>query len=455
MRKIIFVLLLTIVSSVQMMSEELLFTYDTTDIRYCGDVVTGVLKKVEHPKLFHYYPSKQTIMLDAGGKIYYLCFADSLLLPQLEALDNHVYEVADIRGDYYVRMAYDYNFNVIGKYNFLRVCSISMDSARLPSLCDEWNVLSTSYATGQPVSKTIKHRLTTDTIIGRRRYRKHVCDDKGYLGAMREGDNREIYYYPKGDHMEYIIYAFNSPIGCNLPTFWYGEQSIVALVKNISEGSPRIFTIEPHFRWGNDTLYWIEGVGYPDGPTGGMWPKPDCENCSSHLLCAYKEGELVYTSFLGEIIGCEYSGPGPFISTVPLFVKDGPGTSTVDPIDPNLIVAYLQNNLLIIKEFVGVEFYYALTNGLNPLMQARGMAPQQQSFRKEVVIPLTEPGVYTIELTSPEWDYSVTGTFTYMPQGIETVSGQETVAPVKILQNGQLFIIRSGKTFTLTGQEMK
>ena len=282
---------------------------------------------------------------------------------------------------------------------------------------------------------------------------------------MREGDNRDIYYIPKESEKEYLLYAFNSKVGDLLKSLWIGCYGSFAYVTDITEGDPRIFTVEYyiyHSRYGLTSLkaYWIEGIGTPEGPDGGSNRYPFITvtpGTSWNILCAYKNGEQIYTSFLGEIIGCEYSGPGPFISTVPLFVGDGPGTSTVDPIDPNLIVAYLQNNMLVIKEFVGVEFYYALTNGLSPLMQARGMAPQQQqqSFRNEVSIPLTEPGVYTIELTSPEWDYSVTGTFTYMPQGIETVSGQETVAPVKILQNGQLFIIRSGKTFTLTGQEMK
>ena len=345
--------------------------------------------------------------------------------------------------------------------------STAQQSDRLPSLCDEWNVLvtGTSLVTGGPSSNCFINQLKEDTIINGQRYVK-LCDNHfGYHGAMREGDNRDIYYIPKESEKEYLLYAFNSKVGDLLKSLWIGCYGSFAYVTDITEGDPRIFTVEYyiyHSRYGLTSLkaYWIEGIGTPEGPDGGSNRYPFITvtpGTSWNILCAYKNGEQIYTSFLGEIIGCEYSGPGPFISTVPLFVGDGPGTSTVDPIDPNLIVAYLQNNMLVIKEFVGVEFYYALTNGLSPLMQARGMAPQQQqqSFRNEVSIPLTEPGVYTIELTSPEWDYSVTGTFTYMPQGIETVSGQETVAPVKILQNGQLFIIRSGKTFTLTGQEMK
>lgn len=176
--------------------------------------------------------------------------------------------------------------------------------------------------------------------------------------------------------------------------------------------------------------------------SGNLW---DSRNYGYHTIYQY-----IYVNKF-----CENYTETPS-DTIPLYVKDGPGTSTVDPIDPNLIVALLQTDLLVIKEFTGMEIGLILSNGSPNQAPARGRTPQQQqSFRNKVSIPLTEPGVYTIELTSPEWDYSVTGTFSYMPQGIETVSGQETVAPVKTLQNGQLFIIRSGKTFTLTGQEMK
>ena len=210
-----------------------------------------------------------------------------------------------------------------------------------------------------------------------------------------------------------------------------------------------------------DTLIvgWREGIGLGEGPVGA----PRCIGCPDSrafsVLCAYKDGEQVYASDLSKKIGCEYNYDpnGTPADTIPLYVKDGPGTSTVDPIDPNLIVALLQTDLLVIKEFTGMEIGLILSNGSPNQAPARGMAPQQQqqSFRNEVVIPLTEPGYYTLELTSAEGNYNITGTFTYMPQGIETVSGQETTAPVKTLQNGQLFIIRSGKTFTLTGQEMK
>ena len=348
--------------------------------------------------------------------------------------------------------------------NSIWVISKAQQSNHLPSFCDQWNVLTTgvSLVYGGPSSLTYVHQFNGDTIINDKRYAQLHDNYFGYYGAMREGYNRDIYYIPENRQKEYLLYAFNAKVGDILTNLWMGGHVSVAKIIDISEGHPRIFTVEYYgTKSGRDIswkVYWIEGIGTMEGPDGGTCKYPFCTSSrtSWNLLCAYKDGEQVYTSFLGDIIGCEYNGPGPYISTVPLFVGDGPGGSTVDPIDPNLIVAYLQNNLLIIKEFVGVEFYYALTNGLTPLMQARGMAPQQQqSFRNEVSIPLTEPGIYTIELTCAEWDYAITGTFTYVPEGIETVSGQETVAPVKILQNGQLFIIRSGKTFTLTGQEMK
>ena len=76
------------------------------------------------------------------------------------------------------------------------------------------------------------------------------------------------------------------------------------------------------------------------------------------------------------------------------------------------------------------------------------------SFRESVTIPLVEGGTYELELTNPEWNYSIVGTFKYMPTGVEDTPA--TVAPVqKVLINGRLLIKHGNKVYTLTGVQVE
>ena len=87
------------------------------------------------------------------------------------------------------------------------------------------------------------------------------------------------------------------------------------------------------------------------------------------------------------------------------------------------------------------------------------MSPKADSFREEVTIAITESGEYTLQLTNPSWGYTIYGQFNYSPQGIDQIPvpaeenrGEREGNARKILLNGQILIIRGGKTFTLSGQ---
>lgn len=141
--------------------------------------------------------------------------------------------------------------------------------------------------------------------------------------------------------------------------------------------------------------------------------------------------------------------------TIPLFVKDGPGTSTIDPVDPNLIYALLQGELLTIKDFSGAEIYCTLVNTTIPSNSPHHVRLQAQPFRDSLSVEITDAGLYEINLTSEAWNYSIYGSFVYgIKEGI-SLSTPEQPSAQKFVRNGQILILRGDKTYTLTGQEIK
>jgi hypothetical protein len=144
------------------------------------------------------------------------------------------------------------------------------------------------------------------------------------------------------------------------------------------------------------------------------------------------------------------------VDTIPLYIKDGPGTSTVEPVDPNQIVATLVGDMLSIYEYIGAEIGYKVSKaspGNN--MPARGKEMADDTFSESVSIQLKERGLYTLELTNPEWDYTIVGTFEYDGiQGIEPVEAGVPAAQ-KILRNGQLLIRKGGRIYTVQGIEIR
>lgn len=340
---------------------------------------------------------------------------------------------------------------------------------RLPSLCDTWNVMVVENATCGDCEEyhTYRHYLTTDTIIGERRYGKLLVEGK-YEGALREGDNKNIYCVPAGTTHEYLLYDFNAKAGDRLENVWLGgspadsPDGYVLTVDSVSETTPRVYSLHAEIRYGDeetDTWYvwWVEGVGLSDGPIGAK----RCLGCADSrgyaVLCAYKDRKQVYTSEIAEEFGCYYDSNAQPVDTVPLYtrVNDGPGSSTVDPVDPNEIVATLKVDNLTIREYINEEISYSLSK-----VSASSQAPERRqvmhsdSFRESVTIPLVEGGTYELELTNPEWNYSIVGTFVYLPTGVEDTPAI-TAPTEKVLINGRLLIKHGNKVYTLTGLQVE
>ena len=392
-------------------------------------------------------PTCLTIVLVTSNKTYYLVTDDGQLIEYLDTIQLGT--KATVSGIPFTH----------GSYDYIQVSHIETErTSQLPSLCDEWNVWYDAFS-GPKDSYMIKYYLSTDTIINEQLYTK-LCSDKDYqyYGVFREGSNRDIYFLPMWGAHEYLIYAFNAQVGDTLSNLWVGGfgEDYQGVVQAISSGNPRIFTIDVDFEDDNILpIEWIEGVGSPETPWGlAVVPTVPADIGVYNLLCAYKNGEPVYVSQIGEKRGCY--GENSTADTIPLFsyTGDDPGTSTVDPVDPNQVVATLGNEELTIREYTGTEITYVLTHRNNA--PSRELEPQPTTFENEVVIELTEYGPYELQLSNEAWDYIIIGKFYYGPQGVEMIGSDLTADGVqKVIIDGQLLLRKGDKTYTLTGQEIK
>ena len=355
-------------------------------------------------------------------------------------------------------------------YQYLRRYTNTQND-KLPSLCDEWNVLRRSplymgYSANEYYTQ--HSRLTSDTVINGQFFTK-LYTDNSYSGAMREGTNRDIYYVPAESTHEYLLYAFNAQVGDTLSNLWvegYSQEAFMKtyangwtmIVREIQETTPRTYVLNytgsvGSYPYYNKSIVWLEGVGYQAGPIGSDIPF-DFEIFTPQLLCAYNNGEQVYVSKMGEQYGCEYNyNPNSTPSdTIPLFIKDGPGSSTVEPVDPNLIYATLTKDVLSVyaKEKTEISFVLYKAPKTNQV-PATKRTMKSASFTGSLSTTLTESGTYTMELTSPAWGYTVFGTFEYkVPQAIENTSANAPSA-TKILRDGQLLIQNDDKLYNAQG----
>ena len=257
-----------------------------------------------------------TLAFEANGTLYYLTSDNSSMETQLNEIEAQVYSPkrASVTGILYQQSS----------YNYINVKSISLNNDPLPSLCDTWNMLTEPFSCVGPycyLQTTVFH-LTTDTIINTEQYIKLIMGSNTYKGALREGTNRDIYFVPEGSTHEYLLYAFNAQVGDTLTNLWIGgvydecPNGYNGIIQTISDGTPRKFTIAIDIDIENDPHYsvprkteWIEGVGFLDNPTGPLFFLGAAVDYGVEtLLCAYKNGEQVYSSSKAERYGCEFNG---------------------------------------------------------------------------------------------------------------------------------------------------
>jgi hypothetical protein len=620
MKKVFFTMMLVALSSTWNLSKAVCMVPTNgivTMMAPTDEYVTGVIEEVPMPCEQNNDPEYEcpqcltlAIRDNSDDRLFYLTTYQN---PTVEAqLDSIMLVVstlgsglsATVSGFKYIP---GYTTDSNKEYYSILVSSISTNPLRLKSLCDEWNMLGIVIPIERNILLNYKQQLTTDTTINNQWYVKLEQNGK-HLGALREFTTSRISCIPAGSTHEYLLYAWDVQVGDKLSNLWIGgrpkdcPEGYTATITAISDDSPRVFTVEIDYPYINDdsVIYiplhynWVEGVGLPTGPIGSECA-PNCyDDFGRHVLCAYKDGEHVYTSEWGEKYGCEYNSPefqeqllgmwqvykqdvtdvywdeegvpsretrtfnidteetcariwhieakhifeaGPCIDiryplptytltaldngtwqltipelydlfvndtteapsgttpiiihkldennmeweysfyrgdegpttyyqylwrvgtqdndTLPLYIRDGAGTSTVEPVDPNQIVATLVGDMLSIYEYIGAEIGYKVSKaspGNNMPARKRKMA--DDTFSESVSIQLKESGLYTLELTNPEWGYTIVGTFEY--DGMQGIEPVETVVPAaqKILRDGQLLIRKGDRTYTVQGIEL-
>ena len=399
-------------------------------------------------------PCKTIALVTGDNRIIYLSAPDTKTKSQLEALGNHINEHATITG----------GIISSGEYNLISVETISIDDTSIHSLCDEWHMLEPAFMWPDK-DDFYTERLTTDTIIEGRHYVKLEKENQSkttYKGALREEGER-VYYIPMGSIHEYLLYDFTVEEGDTLTNLWIGgseseyEEGFISdiIVEDIEGSAPsrKFYLYSRHgmFRW-------IEGVGLNEGPAGWNFISGTPVDPTPGILCAYKKGELVYMSAWGEEYGCDFDGVEEVSDTIPLYAQDDPGSSTVDPIDPNQVVVTLKGDELTIRENSGEEITYNLEkHETGERREARGErrveGVQSNTFHNIVTVRLTEEGEYQLVLTNPKWPYSIIGRFSYprATNSIDPIPNPYDSKARKVLINGQLFILRDGHIYTLTG----
>ena len=464
MRKSFFTFMLAIVSGVWMTSEACLSSI-TTEQDGPYTVQTGILGHAGYPCFEgEECPTCLTLVLLTNDQMYYPTTDNAQLRAQLDEL-------------YYYQGSISFSGIVFERenYHFIQVSSIDTNPAplRLNSLCDEWNILEVSNVTcgGCEEYKTYHSQLTKDTIIQMQRYVK-LIEDGAYRAALREGNKRDIYCIPAGSTHEYLLYDFDVQAGDQLENLWIGGSPAdspdgwTMTVEEIQETTPRTFVLSTGYTQPEEGLEvyplyctWIEGVGLSDGPVGVK----RCVGCADSraygVLCAYKNGAHIFTSEWGEQYGCEYNYD-PYATptdTIPLFsyTGDDPGSSTVDPVDPNQVVVTLKGDQLTIHESTGVDVTYSLNHTAPAQVPSHNRAPLVNTFQNKVTIQITESGEYLLQLTNPSWDYIIYGQFYYAPQGIDHITTEPSPITTKVIKNGRLFILRGDKVYTIDGREVK
>ena len=233
---------------------------------------------------------------------------------------------------------------------------------------------------------------------------------------------------------------------------------------------------------------WIEAYGTFGADGAPCEPNGACPNCITIVLktsdktyyLVTDDGQLIMfldTIELGtqaivsgipftygkddyiQVVSIKVQTPMPEpTDTIPVYsyTGDDPGSSTVDPVDPNQVVVTLRGDQLTIKDFSGDEITYSLgqESGSNAAKRVSAVR-KEDTFRNSVSIELTEKGTYRLDLTNPKWNYRIYGRFVFphSPQGIEPTVIQGAQAK-KVLIDGQLFVLKNGKRYTLQGQEV-
>jgi hypothetical protein len=134
-----------------------------------------------------------------------------------------------------------------------------------------------------------------DTIIAQYTYRKlfdQVGSQLAYVGALRETTDKRIFYYPKSDTTEHLLYQFGMQVGDTLHIHRSGIVTTVQTIDSVLVGTTY------HKRYLMHSLvtmfgpeYWIEGIG---STKGLLFPHDGFEFENMNWLCSFHSNGAIY-----------------------------------------------------------------------------------------------------------------------------------------------------------------
>ena len=195
--------------------------------------------------------------------------------------------------------------------------------------CNKWNVMWFDGMRFDETARTSHYQLGQDTVIGDYTYSKFI---PGTYVRFTEDWKVYVYHEYFDDHDpysedlptgEYLAYDFSAQVGDTLEVFsGIGTYSTYPCVVDEVQTDPKtaLRTITLHKICRIDTdgdgieedyddseMIWIEGVGSPKGFLISDLPCGWVGGGTNHLLCAYKDDELIYTDSFYERFGCDYN----------------------------------------------------------------------------------------------------------------------------------------------------
>lgn len=202
--------------------------------------------------------------------------------------------------------------------------------------CDQWNVFEFRGVANdeETEQRTWLYTLSEDTIINAQKYRQILrqpswkSGDIQYVGAMRATADDKVYFHYEDS--EYLLYDFGAKTGDTLIVFagLNNAPSIKTQRVVVDATGPLdpsrihmcIRIVPDEYRPEGDSTNWVWGVGTQQGllQTGG-YGLPG--GYSYALLCAYQQGECVYTA-MGDYqpfyarYNCKYNKEGTGVENV-------------------------------------------------------------------------------------------------------------------------------------------
>ena len=180
----------------------------------------------------------------------------------------------------------------------------------------EWNILWQSTGVPTPELVTESLMISCDTLVDGVLYKKvlrklssetqywHGSLDYDLYGIIKEEESGKVFYKPKEQEVEYLLYDFGMNVNDTAVMYWCQNPNCEVHVRidsiatqHIAGAERRVFYVSSKDMYGDEWHWlntWVEGIGAMEGllyscnvvNAGGI--------TLHKLLCYHKDGELLY-----------------------------------------------------------------------------------------------------------------------------------------------------------------